>query len=161
MIDMETSTAAIDLGRKPYAQPSCYLTGELWEKLEPLLPPEQTRSPRGGRPPKDRRLIANAIFFLLRTGAQWNAITVETFGVGKSTAHEHFQLWVEAGVFQRFWVAGLLEYNQGRRIPWDFQSLDGSMVKAPLGGISPDPIRPIVASSASNARFSPTVTASP
>lgn len=126
------ATAALD--SKITIQPSCYLTDQEWSRLEPHIPPHPARNPKGGRPPQDHRLIANAIFFVLRTGAQWNSITVESFGVSKSTAHLYFQRWVQAGVFKNFWVAGLLEYNARRGIAWDFQALDGSMVKAPLGG---------------------------
>jgi hypothetical protein len=37
-------------------------------------------------------------------------------------------------VFRRLWQAGLLEYDALKGIQWDWQSLDGALTKAPLGG---------------------------
>ena len=45
------------------------LTDEEWNILEPLLPP--TRKKQGGRPPKDRRQMLNAVLWVARTGAPW------------------------------------------------------------------------------------------
>src|SRR5919202_1106904 len=44
------------------------LTDAQWAKLAPLLPPQR---PRMGRPPKDHRLVVEAIVWLDRTGAPW------------------------------------------------------------------------------------------
>jgi transposase len=44
------------------------LTDAQWAKLAPLLPPQR---PRMGRPPKDHRLIVEAIVRLDRTGVPW------------------------------------------------------------------------------------------
>jgi putative transposase len=111
------------------------LSDELWMRLEPLLPKVRKRARwRGGRPQIDARVVANAIFFVLRTGCQWKAITCEGHGCSGSTAHRYFQRWERAGVFRRFWASGLSEYEELEGIQWDFQSMDGAMVKAPLGG---------------------------
>lgn len=49
----------------------------------------------------------NAIFFVLRTDCQWNALNAT--GIGSSgTAHWRFQEWRDAGFFERFWQNGLL-----------------------------------------------------
>ncbi len=75
----------------------------------------------------------DAIFFVLRTGCQWNALN----GTGicsSSAAHRRFQEWTEAGVFAAFWQDGLLAYDGLLGIDWSWLSLDGAMVKAPLGG---------------------------
>lgn len=48
--------------------------------------------------------------------------------------HDRFQEWREAGLFKKMWKAGLLEYDKNRGIEWDWQSIDGAMTKAPLGG---------------------------
>ncbi|WP_025694338.1 transposase, partial [Paenibacillus durus] len=45
------------------------LTDEEWNILEPLLPP--ARKKQGGRPPKDRRQMLNAVLWVARTGAPW------------------------------------------------------------------------------------------
>ena len=104
---------------------------ELWERIEPLLP-KVRRFRKGGRPPVPFRQVMDGIFYVLRTGCQWKALPRE-FGSG-STAHRRFQQWVKRGVFRRLWQQGLLEYEKLKGIQWDWQSIDGAITKAPLGG---------------------------
>lgn len=103
----------------------------LWERLEPLLP-RLRRSRKGGRPPVPYRQVLDGIFYVLRTGCQWKAVPPE-FGSG-STLHRWFQKFVKRGVFRKLWRAGLMEYDELAGIQWDWQSIDGAMTKAPLGG---------------------------
>jgi transposase len=106
----------------------------LWEKLEPLIPVRVNGHPRGGgRKPRPDREVVDGIFFVLRTGCQWKALE-ETSICSGSVAHARFQKWVEAGVFLRFWQEGLHEYDECKGIDWNWQSMDGAMTKAPLGG---------------------------
>jgi putative transposase len=76
----------------------------------------------------------NAIFYVLRTGIQWKALP-RCLGAA-STVHDRFQLWVEQGVFESMWELGLQEYAQQVGIEWEWNAMDGAMVKAPLGGKS-------------------------
>jgi transposase len=106
----------------------------LWEQMDPLIPEHKnTHRFGGGRPRKPDRVCADAIFYVLRTGCQWKALDATRFCPG-STAHDRFQEWVEAGVFLKFWQAGLLEYDFFRGIDWSWLSMDGCMTKAPLAG---------------------------
>lgn len=110
------------------------VSDELWSKIQPLLPKHVNRHRfGGGRPRVDDLVCLNAIFFVLRTGCQWNALNA-TGICPSSTAHDRFQEWVGAGVFQKFWAAGLREYDELKGIDWSWQSIDGAMTKAPLGG---------------------------
>lgn len=105
----------------------------LWERIQPLLP-RPKRHPLGcHNPATDPRKVMNAIFFVLRTGCQWNALNV-TGICSSSSAHRWFQVWTKAGVFRKLWKQSLLEYDQLKGIDWDWQSMDGAMTKAPLGG---------------------------
>lgn len=79
------------------------------------------------------RDCADAIFYVLRTGCQWQALD-QTELCPHSTAHDRFQEWVQAGVFLRLWQAGLEQFEELRGIDWDWLSMDGAMTKAPLGG---------------------------
>jgi transposase len=107
---------------------------ELWAPLEPLLPERVNTHRFGGRrPPADDRRCLDAIFYVLRTGCPWKALDATVFCPG-STAHDRFQRWVKAGVFLKFWEAGLWEYDFFEGIDWRWLSLDGCMTKAPLGG---------------------------
>lgn len=109
------------------------LPDELWEQMEPLLPPRKPHPLGCHRPRVPDRAAMDAILFVLRTGCQWNALN----GTGicsSSSAHRRFQEWVDAGVFEEFWMLGLLNARALRAIDWSWLSLDGAMTKAPLGG---------------------------
>lgn len=123
--------------KKRHAKPSFQnwlIADQLWEKIE-LLVPKRVNTHRfgGGRPPVPDRKAMNGIFFVLRTGCQWKALDATGICSG-STAHSRFQEWTEAGVFQKLWAAGLEEYDEVKGIHWRWQSMDGAMTKAPLGG---------------------------
>jgi transposase len=110
------------------------VSDELWEKMEPLLPKHpNTHRFGGGRPRVSARRVMDAILFVARTGCQWDALNATEI-CSSSTAHRYFQEWTAAGVFQKLWTAGLKEYDELKGIGWDWQSMDGAMTKAPLGG---------------------------
>ncbi len=111
--------------------PSWRVPDELWKRVEPLLP-KYRRSKRGGRPRADPRRVLDGILYILRTGCQWKAAPRE-FG-SASTLHQYFQEWTQKGVFFRLWKEALREYDALQGIDWGWQSLDGAMTKAPLGG---------------------------
>jgi putative transposase len=73
-----------------------------------------------------------AIFYLIRTGGQWKALP-RSLGA-PSTVHDRFQEWQRAGLFERLWKEGLLEYDRKKGLNWEGQAMDGAMTKAPLGG---------------------------
>jgi transposase len=103
----------------------------LWERIEPLMP-KVRRSPKGGRPPLPQRQVLDGIFYVLRTGGHWKAAPPE-FGSG-SSLHRYFQRWQKRGLFRELWQKALHEYDDEVGIDWEWQSLDGTMTKAPLGG---------------------------
>jgi transposase len=103
----------------------------LWERIEPLLPVYKSNC-KGGRPRLPLRNVVLGILFVLRTSCQWKAMPRQ-FGSG-SAIHAYFQEWVERGIFQKLWRVALEEYDELRGIDWEWQSLDGAMTKAPLGG---------------------------
>lgn len=107
------------------------VSDELWERIRPLLP-EYPTSPLGGRPRSDLRKVVDAIFYCLRTGCQWKAIPPEL--CAGSTAHDYFQEWNKLGVFEELWALALEEYDDIKELDWSWQSVDGAMTKAPLGG---------------------------
>lgn len=106
---------------------------ELWERIVPLLPPRQPHPLRCHRPRVDDRKAMDAIFFVLRTGCQWNALN-ETGICFSSAAHRRFQEWTEADVFVALWEQGLVAYDALQGIDWEWLAMDGAMTKAPLGG---------------------------
>jgi putative transposase len=110
------------------------ISDQLWAVLQPLLPVHvNTHRFGGGRPRIADRACADAIFFVLRTGCQWQALD-QTELCAHSTAHDRFQAWVEAGVFLKLWQAGVQQYDELCGIEWDWLAMDGALTKAPLGG---------------------------
>jgi len=119
------------IGKQAYK--SWTLSDELWEKVKIYIPEHQRdpgkkykRKAGGGRKPPDKREILAAILHVLRTGCQWKSIA------RGSNVHRYFQIWSEAGFFEAIWAAGLYEYDELKGIEWEWQSVDGSMNKAPL-----------------------------
>src|SRR5512140_393120 len=122
---------------------------ELWAKAEPRLAGHDPREGRrrrgyrrsagGGRKPMPPRQIFAAIVYVLRTGCEWKALP-ENFG-SASAIHAHFQRWRHDGFFLRLWQAGLAEYDEMEGIAWAWQSIDGTMGKAPLAqeAVGPNP----------------------
>lgn len=107
---------------------------EMWEWVKPLLPrPVNTHPFGGGRRRVPSRNAMDAIFHILRTGAQWNSLNA-TGICSSSTAHRRFQEWTEAGVFEKLWMCGLQAYDELKGIDWSWLSMDGALTKAPLGG---------------------------
>lgn len=107
------------------------LPDAMWERMEGMLP-KFRQSKKGGRPRLSWRQVLNGIFYVLRTGCQWKALPPE-FGSG-SSAHRYFQLLVKRKIFEKVWSMALEEYDQLHGLEWKWQSMDGAMTKAPLGG---------------------------
>ena len=122
-------------GRKVSYRDKWRIPDALWAKIAPLLPAHVPKPHPLGchRPRVDNRKAMDAIFFVLRTGCQWNALNA-TGICSSSTAHSRFQEWTAAGAFEKLWAMGLKEYDALKGIDWAWQSMDGAMTKAPLGG---------------------------
>jgi len=86
------------------------LPDELWERIVPLLPPRKPHPLGCHRPRVEDRQAMDAIFFVLRTGCQWNALHA-TGICSSSSAHRRFHEWTAAGVFLALWESGLMAYD--------------------------------------------------
>jgi len=72
------------------------LTDAEWALVEPMIPPAK----RGGRRREvNVREVLNAIFYVLSTGCQWQALPKDL--PPKSTAHSYFMLWDWVGTLER------------------------------------------------------------
>lgn len=110
---------------------------ELWVLISPVLGAEK---PAGtvGRPARSYRMVFDGILYVLRTGCQWQALPRDLYGPG-STVHARFSQWVKDGVFHEAWQRVLTYYDKVVGIDWKWQSLDGVITKAPLGGEATGP----------------------
>jgi putative transposase len=124
-------------------------SGELpeavWQQREPLIPP---RNSNEGRPRTVAlKRITEGIFFVVRTGIQWQAVPREHVGP-PSTVYYDFAPWVKAGVCGPWWAVALTVYDDLKGLEWTWQSVDGAMTKAPLEGKPRAPTPRTVASKA-------------
>jgi len=77
--------------RKPYPSD---LTDQQWAIIEPLIPVNHV-----GRPRKvDMREVVNTIFYLNRSGCQWDMLPHDL--LPKSTVYDHFAQWRDDGTWQ-------------------------------------------------------------
>jgi putative transposase len=105
-----------------------HIPDDLWNAIEPLLP----ASGSIGRPRLCPRRVLNGILYVLRTGCHWKAVPRE-YGSG-SSIHRYFQRWTQQRIFEQIWVLLLEFYDERVGIAWQWQAMDGTMLKAPLGG---------------------------
>jgi putative transposase len=107
------------------------LPEELWLFIEPLVmkKPGSVGSPGT----VDRKKVVSGIFYVLRTGCQWQACPRETFGA-PSTVHYYHLQWSRSGIFELIWLKALSYYDDLHGLDWQWQSADGALTKAPLGG---------------------------
>src|SRR3982751_4998472 len=109
------------------------LTDAEWALVAPLIRP----ATHGGRPRKvDVREVLNAIFYVLSTGCQWQALPKDM--PPKSTAHSYFMLWDWDGTLERIHHALYVETREreGREASptaaiIDSQSAKGAQKGAP------------------------------
>jgi len=126
-----------DKMEKKKGRQSWTISDELWEEIKEYIPKKQRdpnkhyqKAPGQGRPSLPARQVLEGIFYVLRTGCQWKAVPRE-YGCG-SSIHRYFQEWQVAGFFEKIWVLGLEKYDELEGIGWEWQSVDGCMIKAPL-----------------------------
>ena len=113
------------------------LTDAEWSLVEPLLPPAR----RGGRPREvNLREVLNAVFYLLSTGCQWDALPKDL--PPKTTVYDYFSLWRSDRTLLRLHQALYAQVREGSRrnaFP-TVAILDSQSAKAAQkGGASIDP----------------------
>lgn len=110
------------------------VSDELWERIEPLLPPPKPRRFRfPGRKPIDNRKALTGILFVLKTGIPWEDLPQE-MGCGSGmTCWRRLRDWHEAGVWRKLHELLLAELQGADRIDWSRAVVDSASVRA-LGG---------------------------
>jgi putative transposase len=130
---------------------SSRVSDALWAVLAAVVPAQQnTHRFGGGRPQVPDRQCADALFYVSRTGCQWGALEATDL-CPHPTAHDRFQEWVAAGVFQELWQAGVEQFAELQGRDWRGLSMEGAMAKAPRGGKSPGPLPRLAPKGASSA----------
>jgi putative transposase len=91
------------------------------------MPPKKT-----GRPRVDSEPLIAGMYYLLRTGCQWEALPL-CFGPSK-TIYQRFRELIWAGAFQKIWKTVLILYDREIGLALHNQSIDSNHKKSPLGG---------------------------
>ena len=128
------------------------LDDELWNLVEPILPPPKPRRFKfPGRKPLDRRKALTGILFVLKTGMGWEYLPQE-MGCGSGmTCWRRLRDWHEAGVWQKVWQRVLDELGLADAIDWSRALIDSASVRALFGGRSPGRTLRIAGKTAANA----------
>jgi putative transposase len=71
------------------------LTDAEWALLEPLIPAAKT----GGRPPRDRREILDALSYVIRTGCAWRLLPHDF--PPWQTVYHYYRLWRIDGTWEQ------------------------------------------------------------
>jgi len=112
--------------------------------LDKLDPPAATGRPRIGL-----REALSGIIYVMRSGCQWNHLPAR-FG-DDSSVHRTMQRWIAKGVFHRIWAVLIENCEELGGVNWEWQSADGAMGKARLGGILSAPTPRIAVNQVQNA----------
>jgi transposase len=116
---------------------------ELWEVIEPLLPPEVPKPKGGGRPRVDDRAALSGIIFVLKSGIPWEMLPQE-MGCGSGvTCWRRLREWQEAGVWERLHRMLLDRLGEADHIEWERACLDSASIPAKRGARKPARIRRI------------------
>jgi transposase len=100
------------------------LTDAEWTRLRPLLPSR----PRTGRPPRDHRLVLDALLWLGKTGVPWRDLP-ERFGPWRTVA-TRFYRWTRSRLWERV-LAELRRIADAKGgIDWEVHMVDGTSVRA-------------------------------
>lgn len=108
---------------------------DLWNLIEPLLPPPRPRRRRWpGRRPLDDRAVFTGIVFVLKTGIPWEDLPQE-MGCGSGmTCWRRLRDWQAAGVWERIHRVLLDRLRAADRIDWSRAVVDSASVRAVGGG---------------------------
>jgi transposase len=108
------------------------VTDELWETIEPLLPPEPPK-PQEGRPRVEDRAALSGIIFVLKSGLPWEMLP-QQMGCGSGvTCWRRLREWQEAGVWERLHQTLLDRLGQADQIEWERACLDSASIPAKRG----------------------------
>lgn len=110
------------------------VSDELWEQIEPLLPPEPEPSPLGGRPRVTNRQTLTGIVFVLRTGIPWQALPTEMDCGSGSTCWRRFSEWTQLSVWSSLHALLLSQLGKAGAINLERAVIDSASVRAVFGG---------------------------
>lgn len=85
-----------------------------------------------GRPRVDDDKLIAGIYYLLKTGCQWEALPL-CFGSSKTVYHRFREL-IRVNAFQKIWESALMQFHKTHGLELNHQAFDSCHKKSPLGG---------------------------
>ncbi len=108
---------------------------ELWELIQPLLPPPKPRRWRypGRKPLRDLQALTG-ILFVLKSGIPWEMLPKEMECGSGMTCWRRLRDWQEVGVWQNLHELLLAKLREADQIDWSRAVVDSASIRAVGGG---------------------------
>jgi len=113
---------------------TCYptdLSDDEWKRIKSLVPKPKSGKGKRGRPALDRRVLMNAIFYVVRSGCAWRLLPND-FGPWR-TVYGYFRQWSQdwTWTFIHNVLRDWLRYSEGRKVAPTAAIVDSQSVKTP------------------------------
>jgi putative transposase len=107
------------------------LTDEEWNQIKPLVPTPKSGKGKRGRPALDRRVLVNAIFYVLRSGCAWRLLPGDF--PPWQTVYGYFRRWSQdwTWTFIHDTLRDWLRHTEGRNVAPTAAIIDSQSVKTP------------------------------
>lgn len=116
------------------------LPDDLWQKIEPLLPPEPPK-PKGGRPRLSDKAALTGILFVLKTGIPWEYLPKEMACGSGMTCWRRLRDWQACGVWDKLCHVLLQSLYDADKIDLSRVCIDSSHIQAKKGAKKQVPVR--------------------
>jgi transposase len=118
--------------------PAAKLPIELWEQLEPLLPPDEKPGPHGGRPRVLNIVVMRGIYLVLCTGIRWEEVPLE-IGCSGMTCWRRLHDWQQAGIWEQLHRLLLAALRKSDQLDLSLTIVDSGSIRAVGAGESTGP----------------------
>lgn len=114
---------------------------EFFEELQPLLPPERSMGPLGGRPRVPQGVVMKVIWYVLVTGCRWEDVPPE-LGCSGRTAQRRLQAWQALQIWDQLHQHLLAVLRKAGVLHAETAIVDSTLVRAFGGGdqTGPSPV---------------------
>jgi transposase len=109
------------------------LPDKLWEEIEPLLPPDESPGPAGGRPRVSNRTVMQGIYFILCAGIRWEFLPRE-IGCSGMTCWRRLLVWQQAGIWDQLHRLLLAALRKADKLDLTLVVVDSTSSRAVGGG---------------------------